>query len=129
MCTGSEGEPSLDDLDARKGIGMFEKVNIPVLGVVENMAIHICSNCGHAEHLFGEGGGERLAADYGVELLGSMPLSMMIREQADGGKPTVIAEPECQISMVYQDMARHAAARIVELANAAQMPEISISDD
>ena len=116
-------------LDAKKGIGMFEKVNIPVLGVVENMAIHICSNCGHAEHLFGEGGGERLAAQYHVELLGSMPLSMMIREQADGGKPTVVAEPECQISMVYQDMARHAAARITALKGAGGMPEISISED
>ena len=116
-------------LDAKKGIGMFEKVNIPVLGVVENMAIHICSNCGHAEHLFGEGGGERLAAQYNVELLGSMPLSMMIREQADGGKPTVVAEPECQISMVYQDMARHAAARITALNGAGDMPEISISED
>ena len=116
-------------LDAKKGIGMFEKVNIPVLGVVENMAIHICSNCGHAEHLFGEGGGERLAAQYNVELLGSMPLSMMIREQADGGKPTGVAEPECQISMVYQDMARHAAARIVALNGGGDMPQISISDD
>jgi len=116
-------------LDAKKGIGMFEKVNIPVLGVVENMAIHICSNCGHAEHLFGEGGGERLADEYGVDLLASMPLSMMIREQADGGKPTVIAEPECQISMIYQDMARHVGARISQQAAGQGMPEISISDD
>ena len=116
-------------LDAKKGIGMFEKVNIPVLGVVENMAIHICSNCGHAEHLFGEGGGERLAEEYGVDLLASMPLSMMIREQADSGKPTVIAEPECQISMIYQDMARHVGARITQQAGAQGMPEISISDD
>src|SRR5690554_946604 len=73
-------------LDARKNIEMFRKVNIPVLGVVENMAVHICSNCGHAEHLFGEGGGVRLADEYGVELLGSMPLSLTIREQADGGR-------------------------------------------
>ncbi len=116
-------------LDAKKGIGMFEKVNIPVLGVVENMAIHICSNCGHAEHLFGEGGGERLADEYGVDLLASMPLSMMIREQADGGKPTVIAEPECQISMIYQDMARHVGARITQQASGQGMPQISISDD
>ena len=116
-------------LDAKKGIGMFEKVNIPVLGVVENMAIHICSNCGHAEHLFGEGGGERLADEYGVDLLASMPLSMMIREQADGGKPTVVAQPECQISMIYQDMARHVGARITQQAGAQGMPQISISDD
>lgn len=117
-------------LDAIKGIEMFNKVNIPVLGVVENMAIHICSQCGHAEHLFGEGGGERLAEQYGVDLLASMPLSMMIREQADGGKPTVVAEPECQISMIYQDMARHVGARIAERATQGQaMPSISISED
>ena len=116
-------------LDARKGIEMFRKVNIPVLGVVENMAVHICSNCGHVEHLFGEGGGTRLSDEYGVDLLGSMPLSLMIREQADGGKPTVIAEPECQISLLYQDMARHVGARIAGQANQTAMPEISISDD
>ena len=116
-------------LDARKGIEMFHKVNIPVLGVVENMAVHICSNCGHAEHLFGEGGGVRLAEEYGVELLGSMPLSMMIREQADGGKPTVIAEPETQISLLYQDMARHIAARIATRASQSVVPQIHISDD
>lgn len=116
-------------LDARKGIEMFSKVHIPVLGVVENMAVHVCSNCGHAEHLFGEGGGVRLAEEYGVELLGSMPLSMMIREQADGGKPTVIAEPECQISLLYQDMARNVAARLSARAGQGAGPNISISDD
>ncbi len=117
-------------LDAKKGIEMFAKVNIPVLGIVENMAIHICSNCGHSEHLFGEGGGERLANDYGVDLLASMPLSMMIREQTDGGVPTVVAEPECQISMLYQDMARHVGARIAERARmGVAMPDISVSDD
>ncbi len=81
-------------LDAKKGVEMFRKVNIPVLGVVENMAVHICSNCGHAEHLFGEGGGEKLASQYGVELLASLPLSMAIRSQADAGNPTVVADPE-----------------------------------
>lgn len=116
-------------LDARKGIEMFRKVHIPVLGVVENMAVHVCSNCGHAEHLFGEGGGVRLAEEYGVELLGSMPLSMMIREQADGGKPTVIAEPDCQISLLYQDMARNIAARIAAQSAQSSVPDISISDD
>ena len=117
-------------LDARKGVEMFRKVNIPVLGVVENMAVHICSNCGHAEHLFGEGGGEKLATQYGVELLASLPLSMLIREQADGGKPTVIAEPDSQIAMVYQELARHVGARIV-LQEAAMpaMPNITVSDD
>jgi ATP-binding protein involved in chromosome partitioning len=117
-------------LDAKKGVEMFRKVNIPVLGVVENMAVHICSNCGHAEHLFGEGGGEKLATQYGVELLASLPLSMLIREQADGGKPTAIAEPESQIAMVYQELARHVGARIVLQESAsAPMPDISVSED
>ena len=117
-------------LDAKKGVEMFRKVNIPVLGVVENMAVHICSNCGHAEHLFGEGGGEKLATQYDVELLASLPLSMLIREQADGGKPTVIAEPESQIAMVYQELARHVGARIVlQEAASPAMPNISVSDD
>ncbi|SFY06416.1 MULTISPECIES: iron-sulfur cluster carrier protein ApbC [unclassified Pseudomonas] len=117
-------------LDARKGVEMFRKVNIPVLGVVENMAVHICSNCGHAEHLFGEGGGEKLANQYGVELLASLPLSMLIREQSDGGKPTVIAEPESQIAMVYQELARHVGARIVlQEAAMPSMPNITVSDD
>lgn len=117
-------------LDAKKGVEMFRKVNIPVLGVVENMAVHICSNCGHAEHLFGEGGGEKLANQYGVELLASLPLSMLIREQADSGKPTAMAEPESQIAMVYQELARHVGARIVLQESAsAPMPNISVSDD
>lgn len=117
-------------LDARKGVEMFRKVNIPVLGVVENMAVHICSNCGHAEHLFGEGGGERLASQYGVELLASLPLSMMIREQADSGRPTAIAEPDSQIAMVYQELARQVGARIVlQEAAAPAMPSITVSED
>ena len=117
-------------LDARKGVEMFRKVNIPVLGVVENMAVHICSNCGHAEHLFGEGGGEKLATQYDVELLASLPLAMGIREQADGGKPTVAAEPDGQIAMVYQELARHVGARIVlQEAATPAIPNISISDD
>ncbi len=117
-------------LDARKGVEMFRKVNIPVLGVVENMAVHICSNCGHAEHLFGEGGGEKLAAQYGVELLASLPLSMLIREQADSGNPTAIAEPESQIAMVYQELARQVGARIVlQEAATPAMPSITISED
>lgn len=117
-------------LDARKGVEMFRKVHIPVLGVVENMAVHICSNCGHAEHLFGEGGGEKLATQFGVELLASLPLSMLIREQADAGKPTVIAEPDSQIAMVYQELARQVGARIVlQEAASPAMPNITISDD
>src|SRR5512144_2338158 len=78
-------------IDARKGLKMFEKVNVPVLGVVENMSVHVCSNCGHVEHLFGAGGGARMAAQYGVELLGELPLDVRVREEADGGAPTVAA--------------------------------------
>lgn len=110
---------------------MFRKVNIPVLGVVENMAVHICSNCGHAEHLFGEGGGEKLAAQFGVELLASMPLSIAIRTQADSAfLLTVIADPESQLAMLYQEIARHVGARIVLSERASVgLPNISISDD
>ncbi|AYC33844.1 iron-sulfur cluster carrier protein ApbC [Pseudomonas cavernae] len=117
-------------LDAKKGVEMFRKVNIPVLGVVENMAVHICSNCGHAEHLFGEGGGEKLAAQYGVELLASLPLSMAIRIQSDGGTPTTVADPQSQIAMLYQQAARCVGARIaLSEQTAAAMPNIVISDD
>ncbi len=103
-------------LDAVRGIEMFAKVDIPVLGIVENMAFHVCPDCGHQSFLFGEGGGTRVAAEYDTALLGSIPLSMMVREQADGGRPTVIAEPECQISMVYQEIARRTGARLAQLA-------------
>ena len=117
-------------LDARKGIEMFRKVNIPILGVVENMAVHICSNCGHAEHLFGEGGGERLAESYDAELLASLPLSMAIRLQCDGGEPTASADPESQIAMIYQQLARTVGARLSVLnQQSAAMPSIEISDD
>ena len=117
-------------LDARKGVEMFAKVNIPVLGVVENMAVHICSNCGHAEHLFGEGGGAKLAEQYGVDVLASLPLAMAIREQADGGKPTVVAEPDGPLAMLYQQLARKVGARLAQLAaGATAMPSISISED
>lgn len=117
-------------LDARKGIEMFRKVNIPILGVVENMAVHICSNCGHAEHLFGEGGGERLAVSYDAELLASLPLSMAIRLQCDGGEPTASADPESQIAMIYQQLARTVGARLSVLnAQDTAMPSIEISDD
>ena len=81
-------------LDARKGLKMFEKVGIPILGIVENMSTHICSNCGHAEAIFGAGGGEKMCAEYGVDFLGALPLTMSIREQTDSGKPTVVADPE-----------------------------------
>jgi ATP-binding protein involved in chromosome partitioning len=99
-------------LDARKGLKMFEKVEVPVLGIVENMSIHICSQCGHAEHIFGAGGGQRMAKEHDVELLGSLPLDIRIREEADGGRPTVAADPEGQISEIYREIARRMAARL-----------------
>src|SRR5476649_1790001 len=102
-------------LDARKGLKMFEKVGIPILGIVENMSVHVCSNCGHAEHIFGSGGGARMAAQYGVQLLGELPLDIRIREEADGGLPTVAAEPGSARARAYLQMARRAAARLATL--------------
>jgi ATP-binding protein involved in chromosome partitioning len=99
-------------LDARKALKMFEKVEVPVLGVVENMATHVCSNCGHEEHIFGEGGGERMATQYGVPYLGSLPLDIRIREQADGGTPTVVAMPESELAARYREIARNATGRL-----------------
>ncbi len=96
--------------DARKGLTMFEKVAVPVLGIVENMSIHICSNCGHAEHIFGAGGGARMAAQAGVRLLGELPLDARIREDADGGRPTVVAEPDSPRARLYLEMARRTGA-------------------
>ncbi len=84
-------------LDAKKALKMFEKVEVPVLGMVENMAVHVCSNCGHAEHMFGEGGGERMAAQYGVPLLGALPLEIAIREQGDAGVPVVASAPDSAV--------------------------------
>src|SRR5438270_240566 len=89
-------------IDARKGLKMFEKVGIPILGIVENMSIHICSQCGHEEHIFGQGGAERMCKEYGVELLGALPLDIAIREQADSGKPTVVADPESRTAEIYR---------------------------
>ncbi len=103
-------------LDARKALKMFEKVEVPVLGIVENMAIHTCSSCGHAEHVFGSGGGESMAQQYGVPLLGSLPLAMHIREQADGGTPTVVAAPDSAAAVIYRQIARNTAARLSQRA-------------
>ncbi|CDH45139.1 iron-sulfur cluster carrier protein ApbC [Candidatus Contendibacter odensensis] len=99
-------------LDARKGLKMFEKVEVSVLGIVENMSIHICSNCGHEEYIFGAGGGQRMAAQYNVPFLGSLPLDIRIREETDNGQPTVAAEPDSRIAGLYRDIARHASARL-----------------
>ncbi len=99
-------------LDARKALKMFEKVGVPVLGIVENMAIHICSRCGHEEHIFGAGGGKRMAEQYGITLLGSLPLDLHIREQTDSGRPTVVADPESRLSKIYREIARRTAAQL-----------------
>ena len=99
-------------LDARKAYNMFEKVNIPVLGVVENMSTHICSNCGHEEHIFGSGGGRRMAEQYGVDFLGDIPLDLSIRENADNGRPSVVADPDGPISQNYKAIARCASAKL-----------------
>lgn len=106
-------------LDARKALKMFEKVAVPVLGIVENMAIHTCANCGHVEHIFGEGGGQRMAASYGVPLLGSLPLDIAIREQGDAGRPMVIAEPDSPVAQAYRRTARVMAATLAQRPRAA----------
>lgn len=113
-------------LDARKGIEMFRKVEIPVLGVVENMALHVCSNCGHAEHVFGQGGGERIARDYQTELLGALPLDLRIREQADAGRPSVVADLEGEVALLYRQIARKVGAAVAKAAqqDARRIPNI-----
>lgn len=117
-------------IDAKKAIGLFEKVNIPVLGIIENMAVHICSACGHVEHLFGEGGGEKLAKQYHVHLLGSLPLSLAIREQADSGVPIVLANPESEASKLYQAIALQVVQQLAQLqAQASILPIIEITDE
>ena len=118
-------------LDARKGFKMFEKVEVPVLGIVENMSIHICSNCGHEEHIFGEGGGQRMAEQYGVDFLGALPLETRIREETDSGKPTVVAEPDSRTSQIYREIARKAAAKLSRQAKsyAAKFPNIVIQNN
>ena len=102
--------------DARKGLKMFEKVAVPVLGIVENMSVHVCSNCGHTEHIFGAGGGARMAQEYGVRLLGELPLDAHIREEADGGRPTVVAAPESARARAYFEMARRTGAALAARA-------------
>jgi len=118
-------------LDARKGIKMFEKVGVPILGIVENMAVHICSQCGHAEHIFGEGGGKKMAAEYGMSYLGALPLDMQIRLQADNGRPTVVADPDGEVAGIYKAVARQVAITIAAKAKdfSAKFPSIKISKD
>ena len=118
-------------LDARKGLKMFEKVDVPVLGIVENMSVHVCSNCGHAEHIFGSGGGARMAGEYGVELLGSLPLDIRIREGVDAGRPTVETDPDSVSTQAYRDVARRVAARLALRARdfSARFPNIVVRKD
>jgi ATP-binding protein involved in chromosome partitioning len=109
---------------------MFEKVGIPILGIVENMSIHICSKCGHEEHIFGTGGGEKMCADYDVELLGALPLDRNIREQVDSGHPTVVAEPDGRIAEIYRSIARRVGVKVAEMAkdHSAKFPNIVIQN-
>ncbi len=118
-------------LDARKGLKMFEKVEVPVLGIVENMSIHICSKCGHEEHIFGEGGGARMSEENDVDFLGALPLDKRIREETDSGRPTVVAEPDARISQIYREIARRTAAKLSLKTKdyAARFPQIVIAND
>jgi ATP-binding protein involved in chromosome partitioning len=103
-------------IDARKGFKMFEKVGIPILGVVENMSLHICPNCGHESHIFGTGGGAQMCQDFGVDLLGSLPLDISIREQADSGMPSVVSDPDGRVAEIYKQIARRIAIKIADQA-------------
>ena len=102
-------------LDARKGLKMFEKVGIPIIGIIENMSTYVCPKCSHEEHIFGEGGGKKMCQDYGVDFLGALPLNLSIREQADSGRPTVVADPDGAISAIYKGIARQVAIRVANL--------------
>ena len=117
-------------IDAKKGLKMFEKVGIPILGIVENMSIHVCSNCGHAEHIFGAGGAQRMSQEYGVDVLGSLPLDMSIREQADGGHPSVVADPQGPVAQAYRAIARKVAVQIAERSRdmSAKFPTIVVQN-
>ena len=117
--------------DARKGVAMFEKVGVPILGLVENMAVHVCTNCGHVDHIFGADGGKRYAAEKGIDYLGALPLSRSIREQADAGTPTVVAEPEGEAAAIYKEVARKVAISVAQKAKdfSSKFPSITISKD
>jgi ATP-binding protein involved in chromosome partitioning len=118
-------------LDAKKGIKMFEKVGVPILGLVENMAVHVCTQCGHVEHIFGADGGKKMAATYGMDYLGALPLNMQIRLQADSGKPTVVADPDGEVAAIYKAMARLVAVKIAAKAKdfSSKFPSIKVSKD
>ena len=117
-------------LDARKGIEMFRKVGVPILGVVENMSTHICSSCGHAEAIFGKGGGDSLSSDYDTTVIGRLPLDIKIREQTDDGCPVVASDPDCAQALAYLQLAENVRQSVAETAeNAPQAPVISVSED
>ncbi len=118
-------------IDARKGLSMFEKVGVPILGLVENMAVHVCSNCGHVEHIFGADGGKKMAEQYQLDYLGALPLDIGIREQADSGRPTVVADPDGDIAAIYKTMARLIAVKIADKAKdfTSKFPTIKVSKD
>jgi ATP-binding protein involved in chromosome partitioning len=117
-------------LDARKGLKMFEKVGVPIVGIVENMSIHVCSNCGHAEHIFGEGGAKKMCAEYNVPFLGGLPLDIRIREQTDAGRPTVVADPDGKVAEIYRGIARRVAIFVAQKAEdfSAKFPSIVIQN-
>jgi ATP-binding protein involved in chromosome partitioning len=117
-------------MDARKGLKMFEKVGVPIVGVVENMSIHVCSNCGHAEHIFGSGGAEKMCRDYNVPFLGSLPLDIRIREQADSGRPSVVADPDGKVADMYREIARKTAVAVAQKAEdfSSKFPSIVIQN-
>jgi ATP-binding protein involved in chromosome partitioning len=116
-------------LDARKGIKMFEKVGVPILGIVENMAVHVCEKCGHVEHIFGQDGGKKMAAEFGMDYLGALPLNLSIRVQADSGRPSVVSDPDSEIAGLYKSVARQVAVKIAQRAKdfSSKFPSISIS--
>ena len=118
-------------LDAKKGIKMFEKVGVPILGIVENMAVHVCTNCGHVEHIFGADGGKKMAADYKMDYLGALPLNMQIRLQADNGRPTVVSDPDSDVAAIYKAVARKVAVSIAAKNKdfSSKFPSIKISKD
>jgi ATP-binding protein involved in chromosome partitioning len=118
-------------LDAKRGTKMFEKVGVPILGLVENMSVHVCEKCGHVEHVFGEDGGKRMAAEYKLDFLGALPLNLSIRVQADSGRPSVVSDPDGEIAALYKSVARQIAVKIAQRAKdfSSKFPSISISKD
>ena len=118
-------------LDAKKGLKMFEKVGIPILGIVENMSIYVCPNCNHQEHIFGQGGGQKMCDQYGVDFLGSLPLNLSIREDSDSGKPTVAADPDGAISAIYKAIARKIAIQVADMSKdmTSKFPNIVVTNN